>query len=127
MIRSHLMITCNSVAMPCCWCLQVLRGLRYWHCLLAVRGLLGEESTFACFATNNAPRRCPSARRLTAFVSKDGGEGEKINVNDLRCSRIEDLLAFIGAAGMAVSLWEIHIYVSPLKRFVQACLHSRRL
>lgn len=33
--------------------------------------------------------------------------------------RVVDLLSFVGAAGMAVSLWEIHIYVSPLKRFVQ--------
>jgi len=33
--------------------------------------------------------------------------------------RIEDLVAFVGAAGLGVSLYEIHIYVSPLKKFVQ--------
>jgi uncharacterized integral membrane protein len=33
--------------------------------------------------------------------------------------KIGDLLAFAGAAGLGVSLWFIHIYVTPLKRFVQ--------
>lgn len=34
--------------------------------------------------------------------------------------RIEDFLAFGGAAGLGVSLYCIHIYVTPIKRFIQA-------
>jgi uncharacterized integral membrane protein len=34
--------------------------------------------------------------------------------------RVEDVLALGGAAGLGVSLWFIHIYVAPLKKFIQA-------
>lgn len=30
------------------------------------------------------------------------------------------MLALGGAAGLGVSLWFIHIYVAPLKKFIQA-------
>jgi len=47
------------------------------------------------------------------------GISDRILCCGRRCRRVEDLLAFAGAAGLGVSLWQIHIYVSPLKKFVQ--------
>jgi uncharacterized integral membrane protein len=35
------------------------------------------------------------------------------------CRKLDDLFAAGGALGLGVSLYFIHIYVTPLKRFIQ--------
>ena len=40
------------------------------------------------------------------------------------CRAADDLFAAGGALGLGVSLYFIHIYVTPLKRFVQVDAHQ---
>ena len=41
------------------------------------------------------------------------------------CSAIEDAVCIGGALGLGVSLFLIHIYVTPLKRFLQVETHGK--
>jgi uncharacterized integral membrane protein len=45
--------------------------------------------------------------------------GLLLPINQGLTGRVEDVLALGGAAGLGVSLWFIHIYVAPLKKFIQ--------
>ena len=82
---------------------------------------LGVAQLLRCRLLHPQPRLGPADVSLAKLRSLGPSCIEVLHV----CRRGDDLFAAGGALGLGVSLYFIHIYVTPLKRFVQvqhACL-----